>query len=240
MTNIAIIIPSRLDSTRLPQKPLAKIANLTMIEQVVIAAKHTPYDVYVATDSRDIANLSAQQGAIPVMTEEHATGTERVFAATEILGLSHDVIINLQGDMPFIEPSTIIAVANMCQEHDYDITTAVAKADASYAQSLSNVKAIIDGRGKALYFSRSMIPHNSTTYLCHIGIYAFKRPALKKFCQLAHTNLEKTENLEQLRALYHGMSIGACIVDNMPISVDTPDDLQNARDFFTANQQQNG
>ena len=207
--------------------------NLTMIERVVQAAKQTNYDVYVATDTQEIASLAELQGAISVITDEScASGTDRVFRAMQILSLQHEVIVNLQGDMPFIEPSVIASVANMAASTSYDITTAVAKTDAIYAQSPSNVKAVIDTDGRALYFSRALIPYDSSTYLCHVGIYAFKRNVLEKFCHLPQCDLEKLENLEQLRALYNQISIGTCQINNMPISVDTPDDLQSARDYF--------
>ena len=228
-SDVAIIIPSRLGSRRLAEKALAKIGDLTMIERVVIAAKQTPYQVYVATDSDLIAQLSQKQGAKTIITpKECSSGTERVFAAYKIGKLNHTTIVNVQGDMPFIEPDTISAVAHMCKTEQYEITTAVAKTDPVYAALPSNVKAILDVNGRALYFSRSMIPHNSNSYLCHIGIYAFKAASLVKFCALAPADLEKVENLEQLRALYHNMSIGACTVANMPISVDTQDDLAQA------------
>lgn len=233
-SDIAIIIPSRIGSTRLAQKALAKIGHLTMIERVVIAAKQTPYDVYVATDSTIIADLAQSQGAKTILTyQECASGTERVFAAYNIEKLTHKIIINLQGDMPFIQSDTISKVAQTCQSSNWEITTAVAKTNRQYASSESNVKAILDSNYRVMYFSRAMIPHNSNSYFCHIGIYAFKAPSLAKFCTLAPTDLEKIENLEQLKALYHNMSIGACLVDNMPISVDTIDDLAQARLFLT-------
>jgi 3-deoxy-manno-octulosonate cytidylyltransferase (CMP-KDO synthetase) len=234
MKNIALIIPSRLNSTRLPQKPLAKIGSMTMIEHVVLAGiKSGIESVYVATDSADIANLAEERGAKAIITnQECVSGTDRVFLAAQLADLPHEVIINLQGDMPFVDPQVIAQVGQMCANGDWDITTAVAPAKVEYAKSSSNVKAIVDQNGRALYFSRSMIPYNALEYLCHIGIYAFKKEALQKFCSLPMSAIEKAESLEQLRALDNGMTIGACRVADMPISVDTPEDLANAIAFF--------
>jgi 3-deoxy-manno-octulosonate cytidylyltransferase (CMP-KDO synthetase) len=230
MHRVAIVIPSRLDSVRLPRKPLAKIDNLTIIEHVVIAAKQSRIEsIYVATDSEDIANLAQLQGAKAIITnQECQSGTDRVFLATQLAALPHEVIINLQGDMPFVDHETIDQVALMSLNENYDITTAVAVAGQEYAQSKSNVKAIVDKFGRALYFSRGMIPYNADRYLCHIGIYGFKRAVLQKFCSLPPSSLERFESLEQLRALENGMTIGACIVKDMPISVDTQIDLDDA------------
>ena len=230
MQDIAIIIPSRIGSVRLPNKPLAKIGDLTMIERVAIAALKTGISsVYVATDSDEIAELAKKQGAQAIITEaECVSGTDRVFLASQIASLPHKVIVNVQGDMPFVDPLVIKQVAEMCLNSDFDITTAVAKASAGYATSVSNVKAIVDKNGRALYFSRSMIPYNALSYLCHIGIYAFKRDSLERFCSLPATEIEKSESLEQLRALHNGMSIGALLATSMPISVDTKDDLASA------------
>jgi 3-deoxy-manno-octulosonate cytidylyltransferase (CMP-KDO synthetase) len=234
MQNVALIIPSRLGSTRLPQKPLAKIGSMTMIEHVVLAAMQSDIEaIYVATDSKDIAYLAEARGAKAIITDkECASGTDRVFHASQIANLQHEVIINLQGDMPFVDPQVIKQVATMCLSHDYDITTAISPSDNEYAQSKSNVKAIVNKHGKALYFSREMIPHNALQYFCHIGIYAFKNAALRKFCSLPISDIEKAESLEQLRALDNGMTIGACQANEMPISVDTPEDLQKAIDLF--------
>jgi 3-deoxy-manno-octulosonate cytidylyltransferase (CMP-KDO synthetase) len=233
MKDVALIIPSRLNSTRLPQKPLAKIGSLTMIEHVVLAAMKTDINaIYVATDSLDIATLAEKHGARAIITEQECvSGTDRVYMAARIADLDHRVIINLQGDMPFVEPEVINKVAAMCLDTNYDITTAVAPANQEYARSVSNVKAIVNQHGQALYFSRSMIPHNAAQYMCHIGIYAFKKNALEKFCSLPPSDIEKAESLEQLRALDNGMTIGACIGEKMPISVDTPDDLKLAINY---------
>ena len=234
MHRLAIVIPSRIGSARLPRKPLAKIGDLTMIEHVVIAAKKTSINsVYVATDSTDIADLAIAQGAKAIIIDQEcSSGTDRVFLAAKIADLSHEVIINLQGDMPFIDPCTIEKVALMALNQDYDITTALAYKNPEYAQSKSNVKAVVDRSARALYFSREMIPHNAQRYLCHIGIYAFKTAALQKFCNLSPSSLEKAENLEQLRALENGMTIGTCLVDDMPISVDTALDLDDAIEYY--------
>jgi len=230
MQDIAIIIPSRLGSVRLPKKPLAKIGDLTMIERVSMAALKTGISaVYIATDSTEIGALAEKSGAKAIITDkECASGTDRVFLASQIANLPHKVIVNVQGDMPFVDPDVILQVAKMCLDTDFDITTAVSEANPEYAASVSNVKAIDDKNGRALYFSRAMIPHNAQTYLCHIGIYAFKRDALSKFCSLPTSEIEKSESLEQLRALHNGMSIGACRAASMPISVDTADDLAAA------------
>ncbi len=237
MKDIALVIPSRIGSTRLANKPLVKIGDLTMIQRVILAAKSTAIEaIYVATDTQEIADLAKSSGVQAILTDSgYTTGTDRVFAASKIANLPHKVIVNLQGDMPFIDPQVIEQVALMALNTSYDITTAVAPMPFEYAQSSSNVKVVIDSSSKALYFSRALIPHLAESYLCHIGVYAFKRPALERFCSLPIAKIEKAESLEQLRALYHGMSIGAYIAKDVPISVDTLDDLEKVRLFFLQN-----
>jgi len=162
-----------------------------------------------------------------------ASGTDRVFAAVQLAGLPHEAIINVQGDMPFVEPETIIKTAKACLEQDFDITTAASRICAAEAQSSSTAKVVFDKNNKALYFSRSMIPHGSQDYWGHIGIYAFKSKALQQFCQLPISDIETIEKLEQLRALHNAMTIGVCIVDSMPISIDVEEDLVRARAFYS-------
>lgn len=227
INNAAVVIPSRLGSTRLPKKPLIKIGDLTMIEQAVVNALDSDVEkVYVTTDSPLISDLlNPYPIEVIIVNDECKTGTDRVFLATQKAGIDQDVIINLQGDMPFMDPSIITKVAKLALESDFDICTAVSKKGLDYAQNKSNVKVVVGADGKALYFSRSLIPHNTEEYLCHVGIYAYKKQALKKFHSLPQSDLEKLESLEQLRAMENGMSIGVCYVDNMPVSVDTQEDL---------------
>lgn len=227
INNAAVIIPSRLGSTRLPRKPLIKIGDLTMIERVVVNALDSDVaKIYVTTDSPLIMDLlSPYPIEVIMINDECNTGTDRVFLAAQKAGLEQDVIINLQGDMPFIDPTIITKVAKLALESDFDICTAVSKKGLDYAQNKSNVKVVVAPDGRALYFSRSLIPHNTEEFLCHVGIYAYKKQALKKFHSLPQSNLEKLESLEQLRAMENGMNIGVCYVENMPVSVDTQDDL---------------
>jgi len=225
--NAAVVIPSRLGSTRLPRKPLIKIGDLTMIERAVVNALDSDIEkIYVTTDSPLIADLlSPYPIEVIMINEECTTGTDRVFLATKKAEIEQDIIINLQGDMPFIEPNIITQVAKLALESDFDICTAVSKKELDYAQNKSNVKVVVAPDGRALYFSRSLIPSNTEEFLCHVGIYAYKKHALEKFSALPQSNLEKLESLEQLRAMENGMSIGVCYVENMPVSIDTQDDL---------------
>lgn len=224
-----IVIPSRLAATRLPNKPLANIQGLPMVLQVANRAKEAAVgDVLIACGDQEIADVVESAGFRAILTDPQIpTGTDRVYAAIKKSGIDTDYVINLQGDLPFIAPETIAKVAQLLKNGEYDITTAAAKfTEKADAGNPSIVKVALSYKGRALYFSRtSDFPYGRDEYYHHVGIYGYKMPALERFVALPQTPLEKQENLEQLRALENDMSIGVAIVDQIPQSVDTPEDL---------------
>jgi 3-deoxy-manno-octulosonate cytidylyltransferase (CMP-KDO synthetase) len=236
----AIIIPSRLGSTRLPNKPLALIHGKTLIEHCYDSAiKANCGEVFVATDSEEIAQIITKIGGNAIMTpSDLPSGTDRIFHAynqiiKDQIGKEFDFIVNLQGDVPNISPIIIQKTIQTIQKTGCDISTAVMKISKETAQIPSCVKAVLAGDGefrKALYFSRQPVPHNSETFFEHVGLYVYTVESLKKFTSLPESTLEKAEKLEQLRAIENGMTIHACIVDSSlkPISIDTQEDLNRA------------
>jgi len=237
MTNkIAIFIPVRLASTRLPNKPLADILGKSMIRRVyekAVEAQLGP--VYIACDGEEIANHVAEFGAKYVITDANLpSGTDRIYAALTNVAEKFDVIINLQGDLPNIDSNVIKAAADAALSNDCDIATVASKIKNTSEITNPNVVKIavsFDEKncGKALYFSRAAIPYakeNIGNFYHHIGIYAFKTEALKKFVNLKPSPLEVRESLEQLRALENDMKIIVKLVDAHPLSVDTVEDLE--------------
>ncbi len=235
-SDVAIIIPSRLDSVRLPQKPLQLIGELSIIERVIKQVHLTKLkNIYVATDSEIIAKKVADCGGQVIFTSpECQTGTDRVYEAFQAIPDNQHInyILNVQGDMPFIEPESIIKVIESLKSSSHDIMTPVVKVGIDAVTGHSNVKVITDHNDKALYFSRSLIPHGAEEFLYHVGMYGFRKEALTKFINLPASALELSEKLEQLRALQNNMSIGVCYVNNIPISVDTVEDLNKAIKFY--------
>lgn len=228
-----VVIPARYASTRFPGKMLARLAGRTVIEWVwsaAMAAKVGP--VVVATDDKRIAHTVKGFGGTAVMTPIGcASGSDRAFAATRSSGAAY--IIDVQGDMPLIKPSTIRAVAALLSsQKKADITTAVIPMTERTRISDSNVvKAALGRTGRALYFSRSPIPFPrgpKTARFEHLGIYGFRRAALSRFVKLPPSTLERAESLEQLRALEDGMSIYAAVVVDRPVAIDVPQDLRRA------------
>ena len=234
-----VIIPSRIGSTRLARKALVKIGEQTMVEHVSKRVIDSGLEnIFVATDSLEIAEVLKNAGVETILTDSSCqTGTDRVYAAWKSLKNHNefDYIINVQGDMPFVEPSIISEVARSLWESDCDIVTPVVKVGKMEAEGESNVMVVATKFNKALYFSRSMIPNSSEEYLYHVGVYGYKAAALEKFVNLEMSFLEKTERLEQLRALENDMSIGICYVDTIPISVDTIEDLEKAVNYYNNN-----
>ena len=230
--DVVVIIPARIGSTRLPNKPLELIGDKTMIEHIATRVKDLGLQVYVATDSAKIATLLTKHNLDVVMTDESCpSGTDRVHQALQKLPQLEQInyVINVQGDMPFVDTTAILQVIELLKNSDFEITTPVAKVNESIAKEHSNVKVIIDNNNKALYFSRNLIPYGAKEFLYHIGIYGFRKNTLNKFVALPQTNYEKNENLEQLRALENGMKIGVCHCSEIPISVDTITDLEKAQ-----------
>ncbi|WP_341787715.1 3-deoxy-manno-octulosonate cytidylyltransferase [Rickettsia endosymbiont of Cantharis rufa] len=234
--DVAIIIPSRLSSTRLKQKPLQLIGSITLIERVFKQVIQADFEhTYVATDSEEIANIIKKAGGKVIFTDSAIpTGTDRTYEAFKLIPNNQNInyIVNVQGDMPFIEPSSILKIIEYLKNSEYDIVTPVVKVDRGSVEASSNITVAVDSAGKALYFSRSLIPNGTEEFLYHVGMYGFRKSALEKFVSLKPTFLEKTERLEQLRILENGMTIGTCLVDNVPISVDTEEDLKKAIKFY--------
>jgi 3-deoxy-manno-octulosonate cytidylyltransferase (CMP-KDO synthetase) len=237
-----IIIPSRMDASRLPNKPLADLHGTPMVEHVykrAIEAGVAP--VYVATPDQIIIDHIEKIGGKAIRTSEsHPTGSDRVFEAVETIDPNHEynVVINLQGDLPFIEPQSLKNCLIPFEQSDYtDIATIAAIINDSTEITNRNVVKIalelVDGKnhGRALYFSRNPIPSNDDhSFYHHIGVYAYRRDALKKFINLKPSLLEKRENLEQLRALAAGMRIDVALVDQIPHTIDTEEDLVRTRE----------
>ena len=228
---IIIIIPARLASTRLPNKPLAIIEGKTMIQRVYEQALKTKLgEVYIATDHEKIANeIKKFNGKYILTNPDLPSGTDRIYSAYKFLNEDFDIIVNVQGDLPNIDPNVITDCINLALENDCDIATVASKiTDISEINNPNVVKIALAQNGLALYFSRSAIPFSKNInddYFHHIGIYAYKKNALEKFINLKPSPLEKRESLEQLRALENGMKIAVKIVDAHPLSVDTQEDL---------------
>ncbi|NBV06844.1 MAG: 3-deoxy-manno-octulosonate cytidylyltransferase [Proteobacteria bacterium] len=233
---VLTIIPVRLASTRLPNKPLADICGKSMIQRVYEQALAANLgEVLIACDGEEIAAEVKKFGGKFVITDPNLpSGTDRIYAAyKKFHGDGFDVILNLQGDLPNIDPQVIRAAAKAALEHDCDIATVASKIENIAEITNPNVVKIAisfieETLGKALYFSRAPIPFSKTTALDfyhHIGIYAYKKSALEKFVSLSPSNLEQRESLEQLRALENDMKILVKIVQAHPLSVDTQEDL---------------
>ena len=237
--NPIVLIPARLASTRLPDKPLADIAGEAMIVRVwrqAMAAKAGP--VVVAAAEQAIVDAIAHAGGRAVLTDPKLpSGTDRIFAALRSVDPkgAHDVVVNLQGDLPALDPASVRAVTDALAAGKADMATlAAAIDDPADFDNPSVVKPVVawdkDGRfGRALYFTRARAPSGEGELFHHIGIYAFTRKALERFVSLPPSPLEKREKLEQLRALEAGMIIAVARVDSVPLSVDTPADLEKAR-----------
>ena len=239
--NPIVLIPARMASTRLPGKPLADIAGKPMIVRVweqAMAAEIGP--VVVAAAESEIARAIEQAGGRAVLTSPALpSGSDRIFEALQKVDPSgeHDAIVNLQGDLPALDPGMVRAVASLLESEDADIATLAAEIDdpADY-DNPSVVKPVVawQGRkGRALYFTRARAPSGEGALYHHVGIYAYRRAALERFVKLPPSPLEQREKLEQLRSLEAGMSIAVAKVDSVPLSVDTPADLEKARKLLS-------
>jgi len=229
-----IVIPARMQATRLPGKPLAEINGRPMIAHVIDRAKEADIGpVVVAAAENEIAEAAAQYGAKAVLTDpDLPSGSDRIKAALDSLDKDrkHDIVINVQGDIPTISPLSIRAALTPLEEPSVDISTLVA--EIKNQEELLNpnvVKAVLAASGRALYFSRALVPTGSGPVYHHIGLYGYRRKALERFVQLQPSPLELRERLEQLRALEDGMVISAAVVNDIPLGVDDLDDLERAR-----------
>ena len=236
-----VLIPARMASTRLPNKPLLDIAGLPMIVHVLRRAEEAKIGrVAVATDTPDIANVVKAHGGEAVMTRpEHPSGSDRIFEACETLDPRREaeIVINLQGDFPTISPQNIRDVLPPLGDPAVDIATLAAEIHSEEESLNPNVvKAVgslLGGRRmRALYFTRATAPHGNGPRYHHIGLYAYRRAALERFVKLPPSPLELQERLEQLRALEAGMRIDITVVDTVPRGVDTPTDLETTRQIL--------
>jgi len=230
-----IIIPARLSSSRLPNKVLADINGIPMVIKTALVAKKID-EVVIATDSQKVIDIAKKYNIKAIMTNKnHKSGSDRIKEASDILGLSDDeLIINLQGDEPFIESEVLQSVKNNLEQiknRDFVMISCYKQIDELNAEDPNLVKVVIDKNSDAIYFSRSKIPYNRDnsvhTYKGHIGIYGFNKKSLDKFCEIS-ANIEDIEKLEQLRVIYHGYKIKMIEVNTNSFGIDTAEDLEKA------------
>lgn len=246
---VIAIIPARYASTRFPGKPLAMLGGKTVIQRVWEQVSRVINDVAVATDDRRIADAVEAFGGRAVMTSpDHRSGTDRCYEACCKIGGEYDVVVNVQGDEPFIAPSQIRALAACFDDERTDIATLVkpfAPSDGIEAlENPNSPKVVLDSESRAVYFSRSVIPYlrgversewlARHTFYKHIGMYAFRREVLREVTSLPQSSLEKAESLEQLRWIENGYKIGVGITDVETVGIDTPEDLVRAEEFLRA------
>jgi 3-deoxy-manno-octulosonate cytidylyltransferase (CMP-KDO synthetase) len=236
--SILVLIPARMASTRLPGKPLADIAGSPMIVHVARRAAEAGLGrVVVATDTQSVAEAVRDHGFEAVMTRsDHESGSDRIFEALGALDPEGKVetVVNVQGDLPTIDPALIHAALRPFENPAVDIATLCVEIVRDEEKANPNVVKVVgsplsDARLKALYFTRATAPWGEGPLYHHIGLYAYRRAALERFVALKPSPLEKRERLEQLRALEAGMRIDAEIVQSVPLGVDTQDDLDRAR-----------
>lgn len=243
----AAIIPARYASTRFPAKPLAVLGGKPVIIRVCEQANKVFDHVFVATDDVRIFDAVKEGGYIPIMTrEDHKSGTDRCYEAFMKCGVKVDVVVNIQGDEPFIQPSQLQTIKSLFDSRDTDIATLVKpfSPDTPFEKvaNPNSPKVVVDDNWNALYFSRSVIPYlrgipetewpARHTYYKHIGLYAFRADVLEAVTSLPQAPLEKAESLEQLRWLSAGYRIKVGVTDVETIGIDTPDDLAAAELFL--------
>jgi 3-deoxy-manno-octulosonate cytidylyltransferase (CMP-KDO synthetase) len=241
------IIPARFASTRFPGKPLVDIGGKSMIQRVYEQVSKVLPDVYVATDDSRIYDAVLGFGGKAIMTsDQHKSGTDRCYEAFTKLSEWFDVVINVQGDEPFIQSEQIVALKECFNEEATEIGTLVKKISIKESESVlfnpNSPKVVIDKQNFAMYFSRSTIPYKRGTaekewilqhdYYKHIGIYAYRADALKKLTSLEQSPLEIAESLEQLRWLENGFRIKVGFSDVETIGIDTPEDLEKVKELF--------
>ncbi len=245
-----VLIPARMASSRLPNKPLADIEGVAMVVRVaqrVRGGVPPAVRVVVAGDSAEIIEVCQAHGVAAVLTRsDHVCGSDRLAQACDLLGLGDDeIVVNVQGDEPLIDPDLVAAVADVLQRHS-DAAMSTAACAIGSEQEFNNpnvVKVVLDGQGWALYFSRAAIPFwrdgaafsaaSNTPPLRHIGIYGYRAGFLRRFPTLSQAPMERAESLEQLRALWHGYRIAVVVSAKVPgAGVDTPEDLERVRTLF--------
>jgi len=234
------IIPARLGSTRLTRKVLREIAGKPMVGHVYEAAKKSPLlrEVIIATDSEEVMQLAAARGWSAQMTSaEHRSGTDRMYEVAR--RVPADVYVNIQGDLPMLKPEHIAALLRPMMRPEVAVSTVKTRAKPEEIANPNAVKVVTDKNGRALYFSRSTLPFDRDKsgrieYFKHLGLYAYRKNALDRFCQLPESKLEAAERLEQLRLLENGIDI---YVEETPfntVEVDTEEDLKRVEEIFAA------
>jgi 3-deoxy-manno-octulosonate cytidylyltransferase (CMP-KDO synthetase) len=240
-TRILVLIPARMAATRLPGKPLLDIGGLPMIVHVLRRAEEARIGrVAVATDTPEIAAAVKAHGGTVVMTRpDHPSGSDRIYEALRRLDPAGEteIVVNLQGDFPTISPESIRDVLPPLDDPAVDIATLAAQIHTDEESANPNVVKAVGSpigprRLRALYFTRATAPHGDGPRYHHIGLYAYRRAALERFVALPPSALEQQEKLEQLRAMEAGMRIDVTIVDSVPRGVDTPADLETARQIL--------
>ncbi|MCM2473545.1 3-deoxy-manno-octulosonate cytidylyltransferase [Rhizobium sp. CG5] len=238
---VLVLIPARMSSTRLPGKPLAEIGGLPMIVQVAMRAREADVGrIIVAVDDQRIVEAVSAAGFEVVMTRaDHQSGSDRIYEALTKADPDgrFETIINVQGDLPTVEPETIRAALRPLDNPSTDIATLTVEITDEHEKTNPNVVKVVgsplsDSRLRALYFTRATAPYGAGPLYHHIGLYAYRRAALEKFVSLSPSVLERRESLEQLRALEAGLRIDVEIVNSVPLGVDTPEDLEKARQIL--------
>jgi len=237
-----IIIPARIGSSRFPNKVLADIGGMPMVVRTAKAVESID-DVVIATDSQEVIDVAHAHDIKAILTETtHNSGTDRIYEAAQKLGLAeNEIVINVQGDEPFIEIDVVQAVYDLTKKHRQNtqvlMNSCYKMMNNPEADDPNIVKVVTDTNDIALYFSRAKIPyprdHHFDTYKGHLGIYGFTVKALKTFCNLAAAPLEDIEKLEQLRALHHGYEVAMTEVETQSFGIDTPEDLERALKHHT-------
>lgn len=244
-----VLIPARYASTRFPAKPLALLGGKPVIQRVYEQVAKVVSSVAVATDDERIAEAVESFGGRAIMTSpDHQSGTDRCWEAYQKVGEEYDVVINVQGDEPFIAESQLRAIMECFEDENTDIATLVKPfSEADGIEALENPnspKVVLDKESRAIYFSRSVIPYlrgveredwlKQHTFYKHIGMYAFRSEVLREITSLPQSPLELAEKLEQLRWLENGYKIGVGISDVETVGIDTPEDLERAEEFLQA------
>jgi 3-deoxy-manno-octulosonate cytidylyltransferase (CMP-KDO synthetase) len=243
MSKPIIVVPARLASTRLPDKPLAMIHGIPMIVHVWRRAIEAGVGrVVVAVDDPRVRSVVEDAGGHAVMTRpDHPSGTDRIHEAVEVIDPhgDHDIVVNLQGDLPTIAPAVVRAALTPLADPAVALSTLAAPITRAEERDDPNVvkmigSALAPSRYRALYFTRATAPWGEGPLFHHIGLYAYRRETLRRFVALPPSDLEQREKLEQLRAIEAGMRIDVAIVDTVPFGVDTPHDLARATSLILA------
>ena len=236
--NIVAVIPARYAATRFAGKLMQLLGNKPIIRHVYDNTVATGLfnDVFVVTDSDIIYNeINLNNGKVIMSRKEHESGSDRI--AEAVAEMNVDVIVNVQGDEPFIKKEPLQKLVRLFDDTDVQVASLMRKISKEEAVNPNNVKVVTDGTGNALYFSRSIIPYQRdekivSAYFLHVGVYAYKKDALMSFTKWPQSSLEKIEKLEQLRYLENGIKIRMAETDYNNIAIDTPEDLEKAKLFL--------